>query len=161
MKLTSIFIFSALIIILIPNVYAQEEFDEKYVDFIMNHIDTINELLVQADEEYTNGNKDLAMKLATTAYIDHYEFIEFELQQYNEELIEDVEWAMREELRGMIRDDASTAEVSEKINEIREKLQNIAAIVPEFGVLAVMILSISIIATIMMVKKVPSLGIRY
>jgi predicted secreted protein with PEFG-CTERM motif len=158
MKLALIFIFCALI--LIPNAYAQEVFDEEYVDFIVNHIDTINELLVQTDEEYTKGNKDLAMKLATIAYIDHYEFIEFELGQYNEELIKDVEWAMREELRGMIRDEASPKEVSQKINEIQEKLKDIATIVPEFGILTIMILSISILATVILAKKIPNFGIR-
>lgn len=161
MKSTPIFIFFALILISTPNVYAQEEFDEEYVEFIMNHIDSINELLAQTDEEYSNGNKDLAMKYATTAYLEHYEYIESELGQYDEELIEDVEWAMREDLRGMIRDEASAAEVSEKIDEITEKLQNIAAIVPEFGILAVMILSISVFVTLVLLKKTPFLNYRY
>jgi len=158
MRLKPILIFYVLIIISIPNVYAQEEFDEEYVDFIMNHINTINELLEQANEEYANGDKDLALKLATTAYLDHYEFIESELEQYDEELIDDVEWAMREELRGMIKDEASTSEVSEKIDEIKEKLKGIAAIVPEFGIFTLMILSISILITLVMLKKTPILG---
>lgn len=140
-------------IIFMPNVYAQEEFDEEFVDFILSHIESINELLVQADEEYSNGNKDLAMKLATTAYLEHYEYIESELGLYDEELIEDVEWAMREELRGMIKDGVPASEVSLKVNEILEKLQDIGAIVPEFGTIVMMILAVTMISMVAITSK--------
>ncbi|AFS82975.1 PEFG-CTERM sorting domain-containing protein [Candidatus Nitrosopumilus sediminis] len=153
MNFIPILILFALILITTPNVYAQEEFDEEYVEFILNHIDSINELLEQTDEEYSNGNKDLAMKYATTAYLEHYEYIESELGQYNEELIEEVEWAMREELRGMIKDEAPAPDVSEKIDEIKGNLQNIAAIVPEFGTVAMMVLSIAILSIVAITAK--------
>lgn len=161
MKLTPLSVLFAFVLITIPNVYAQEEFDEEYVEFIMNHLDSINELLVQTDEEYSNGNKDLALKLATTAYLEHYEFIESELEQYNEELIEDVEWAMREELRGMIKNEAPASEVSAKIDEIQGKIQEIATIVPEFGLFTLMILSISIFAALVLLKKSPLLRYKF
>ncbi|MFQ5476956.1 MAG: iron permease FTR1 [Nitrosopumilus sp.] len=161
MKLTPLSVLFAFVLITIPNVYAQEEFDEEYVEFIMNHLDSINELLVQTDEEYSNGNKDLALKLATTAYLEHYEFIESELEQYNEELIEDVEWAMREELRGMIKNEAPASEVSAKIDEIQGKIQEIATIVPEFGLFTLMILSISLFAALVLLKKSPLLRYKF
>lgn len=161
MKLTPLSVLFAFVLITIPNVYAQEEFDEEYVEFIMNHLDSINELLVQTDEEYSNGNKDLALKLATTAYLEHYEFIESELGQYNEELIEDVEWAMREELRGMIKNEAPASEVSAKIDEIQGKIQEIATIVPEFGLFTLMILSISLFAALVLLKKSPLLRYKF
>lgn len=137
----------------LPNIHAQEEFDDEYVEYILDHIASIKELLGQTRDAYANGDKELAMKLATMAYLDHYEYIEWELLQYNEELIEDVEWMMREDLRGMIRDDASVPDVTQQIDVILEKLDRIAAIVPEFGVIAIMILTLAITSSIILLKK--------
>lgn len=137
----------------LPNIHAQEEFDDEFVEYILDHITSIKELLSQTREAYANGDKELAMKLATMAYLDHYEYIEWELLQYNEELIEDVEWMMREDLRGMIRDDASISDVTQQIDIILEKLDSIAAIVPEFGVLAIMILILALTSSIVLLKK--------
>lgn len=137
----------------LPNIHAQEEFDEEFVEYVLDHIASIKELLNQSREAYVNGDKELAMKLATIAYLDHYEYIEWELLQYNEELIEDVEWMMREDLRGMIKDGAPISEVTQQIDTILEKLDSIAAIVPEFGVIAIMILILALTSSIMLLKK--------
>lgn len=137
----------------LPNIHAQEEFDDEFVEYVLDHIASIKELLNQSREAYVNGDKELAMKLATIAYLDHYEYIEWELLQYNEELIEDVEWMMREDLRGMIKDGAPISEVTQQIDTILEKLDSIAAIVPEFGVIAIMILILALTSSIMLLKK--------
>ncbi len=137
-------------------VHAQEtdeEFSEEFVDYIMGYINNIEQLLEQAKEEYSKGNVEEAHRLATVAYIDNYEFVEWELAQYDEELIEDVEWMMREELRSMIKNEAPQSEVNAKIDEILTKLDSIAAIVPEFGILAMMILVIGIVGILAVTSK--------
>lgn len=132
---------------------SEEEFSEEFVEYIMGYVDNIKHLLEQAKEEYTKGNVDKAHSLATEAYIDNYEFIEWELAQYDEELIEEVEWMMREELRSMIKDGAPVSEVNAKIDTILIKMDSIAAIVPEFGLVTLAILVIGIMGVIVISAK--------
>ena len=88
-----------------------------------NHIDAIRTLLAQAKSEYTQGNTDLALSYATKAYLDHYEFIEGSLvEQGRKDLMLHIENLMREELRNMIRSDASVSDVTEKIDEILDQV---------------------------------------
>ncbi|NIP62686.1 MAG: PEFG-CTERM sorting domain-containing protein [Nitrosopumilaceae archaeon] len=138
------------------NVAAQEsegEFSEEFVEYIMGYVDNIKHLLEQAKEEYANGNVDKAHSLATEAYIDNYEFIEWELAQYDEELIEEVEWMMREELRSMIKEGAPVSDVNAKIDTILIKMDSIAAIVPEFGIFTILILVIGILGAVVVSSK--------
>ena len=132
---------------------SDEEFSQEFVDYIMGYVNNIKQLLEQAKEEYSQGNVEEAHSLVTKAYIDNYEFVEWELAQYDEELIEDVEWMMREELRGMIKNEAPVSEVNAKIDEILIKMDSIAAIVPEFGTIAMMILVIGILGTLAVTSK--------
>ena len=132
---------------------SDEEFSQEFVDYIMEYVNNIKQLLEQAKEEYSKGNIEEAHSLATKAYIDNYEFVEWELAQYDEELIEDVEWMMREELRGMIKDEAPVSEVNAKIDEILVKMDSIAAIVPEFGTIAMMILVVGIVGALAVTSK--------
>lgn len=136
------------------NVFAQEteelsERDKTLLQYVAN----IEDLLKRAGEEYAAGNKDESLRLATLAYIDNYEYVEWDLLQVNEELIEDVEWKIREELLGLIRDNAPTEQVQGKIDEILVKMDEIVAIIPEFGVLASITLSIGLIISIVMLSK--------
>lgn len=131
----------------------QEEFDEAYVEYIMGFIENIEKLLNETKEEYALGNKESAMKLATEAYLDNYEFIETELAQYNEELIEEVEWMMREELRGMIRDGAPVSDVENKVDEILIRINDISTIVPEFGSMVMLILIMGLTVSFIAIRN--------
>ncbi len=140
---------------------AEEEFSEEFVDYIMGYVDNIKQLLEQTKEEYAKGNTEKAYSLATKAYIDNYEFIEWELSQYEEALIEDVEWMMREELRNMIKDEAPVSEVNAKVDEILNKMDSIAEIVPEFGMFSIMVLVIGIIGTIVIISRNSKMVLRF
>lgn len=137
-------------------VFAQESEPSERDQKLLEYITTIEELLTRADEEYAAGNKDEALRLATLAYIDNYEYVEEELGSVDEELIEDVEWKMREELLGLIRNDAPVDQVQGKIDEILVRMDDIVAIIPEFGILASLTLSIGIIMSIVLLSKRPT-----
>ncbi len=120
---------------------------------LLQYVATIEDLLKRAGEEYAAGNKDEALRLATLAYIDNYEHLEWELGSIDEDLIEDVEWMMREELLGMIRNDAPVEQVQNKIDEILVRMDDVVAIIPEFGFLATLTLSIGLIISILVLSK--------
>lgn len=135
------------------NVFAQESELSERDKILLDYVSTIEELLTKANEEYAAGNKDEALRLATLAYIDNYEHLEWELAPIDEELIEDVEWMMREELLGLIRNDAPADQVQNKIDEILVRMDDVVAIIPEFGVLASITLSIGLIISIILMSK--------
>lgn len=94
------------------------------------YFENIEQLLAEANEEYANGNKDAALSLATRAYLDNYEFLEFPILQQDEELMEEIEIMMREELRDMIKTDADASEISAHIDAILVKLEEAEEIIP-------------------------------
>ena len=127
---------------------------------LLEYVDTIRSLLADADQAYMDGDKDLALSLATKAYLDNYEFLEAPLIQLGEEeLMVEVEIMLREDLRNMIKADAPASEVSSQINAILAKMDSIAVIVPEFGTIAMMILVIAVISVVAITAK-SRLGLR-
>lgn len=118
------------------------------------YVDTIKSLLTQAKTEYANGNTDLALSLATKAYLDNFEFLEAPLVQAGQqELMEKVETNMRIELRDMIKTGAPSSEVNQKIDAIISDMDIVQVSVPEFGTVAMMILAIAIISIIAVTAK--------
>lgn len=143
------------------NAFAQEEVSERDRQ-LLQYVANIEDLLTRAGQEYSAGNKDEALRLATLAYIDNYEHLEWELSSIDETLIEDVEWQMREELLGLIRSDAPADQVQSKIDGILNRMDEIVAIIPEFGVLALVTLSAGlVISTIFISRKASFLPFRY
>ena len=113
------------------------------------YVETIKDLLEQTKQEYANGNTDLALSLATKAYLDNYEFLEGPLEESGEdELMKEVEVMLREELRNMIKDGAPASEVNSQIDAILVKMDAVAVVVPEFGTIVAMILVVAIISII-------------
>ena len=109
---------------------------------LLDYVANIRTMLEQARTEYAGGNTDEALSLATKAYLDNYEFLEAPLIQAGErELMEDVEIMMREELRSMIREGAPADEVSSQIDMILIRMDTVAQIVPEFGVMAALVMA--------------------
>lgn len=113
------------------------------------YVETIKSLLKQTKQEYANGNTDIALSLATKAYLDNFEFLEGPLIDSGEkELMTEIEIMLREELRNMIKDGASVSEVTSQIDTILVKMDDVAVVVPEFGTIAVLILVVAIISII-------------
>ena len=109
---------------------------------LSDYISNIRAMLEQARSEYARGNGDEALSLATKAYLDNYEFLEAPLIQAGErELMEDVEIMMREELRSMIRSGEPADDVSSQIDMILIRMETVAQIVPEFGVMAMLVMA--------------------
>lgn len=120
---------------------------------LIDYVTNIRTLLIEAKEEYANGETDKALSLATKAYLDNFEFLEAPVGAQNPELNEEVEEMMREELRDMIKNGASVEEVNAHIDEILLKMDEVAVIVPEFGPMAFAVLSVAIIAVLVVVIK--------
>ena len=96
---------------------------------LIGFVDEIRRLLAEAQSEYREGNRALALSLATKAYLDNYEFLEAPLLDVGErELMLEVEEIMRVELRSMIREGASTSAVDAHIGSILSKIDTVAAV---------------------------------
>ena len=116
---------------------------------LLEYVENIRDLLEQTKIEYANGNTDMALSLATKAYLDNFEFLETPLVELgHEDLMEEVEVMLREDLREMIRNGQSSDQINSQIDAISEKMGDIATVVPEFGTIAMLILAISIISIV-------------
>ena len=116
---------------------------------LLEYVETIRELLEQTKQEYAKGNTDLALSLATKAYLDNYEFLEGPLIELDQrDLMEEVEIMLREDLRNMIKNGESSSKVNAQVDAILEKMDTIATVVPEFGTIAMMILVVAIISIV-------------
>ena len=121
---------------------------------LLEYVENIRSLLDDANQAYRSGDKDLALSLATKAYLDNYEFLESPLIELGEEeLMVEVEIMLREDLRNMIKNNAAPSEVSDQIDSILAKMDTIAVIVPEFGTIAMMILVIAIVSIVAISAK--------
>lgn len=121
---------------------------------LTDYVENIRTLLTEAKEEYAKGETAEALSLATKAYLDNFEYLESAVGAQNPELNEEIEHMMREELRDMIKNDASVEEVNAHIDGILIKMDEVAVIVPEFGPMAFMVLAVAIISIIVLgIKK--------
>ena len=114
-------------LMVLPNVYAQASnttipSESGEPETPLEFISVIRGLLNQTVVEYTNENYTGAEELATTAYLDNYEYVEAPLAEIDRPLMETTEIQMREELRQMILDRVSVEELQSHINEIKVNL---------------------------------------
>ena len=116
---------------------------------LLTYVDNIRDLLEQARSEYSQGNTDMALSLATRAYLDNYEFLEAPLIELGErEMMEEVEVMLREDLRSMIRSGEPADRVSGQIDDILSRMDGIARVVPEFGAVALVVMASAIAVVI-------------
>ena len=116
---------------------------------LLEYVENIRNLLEETKQAYGSGDKDLALSLATKAYLDNYEFLEAPLIELDrKDLMEEVEIMLREDLRGMIKNDDSASNVNAHIDAILAKMDTIATIVPEFGTVAMIILAIAVVSIV-------------
>jgi high-affinity iron transporter len=84
---------------------------------------TIRDLLSDVISEVKqNGDYRKADKAAMTAYLDNYEYLEAPIEKLNATLMEDIEVDMREELRGMLKEEQPSAAIENFVNSILVKL---------------------------------------
>lgn len=126
---------------------------------LLDYVDNIYTLLNQVKSEYSDGNVDTALSLATKAYLDNFEFLESPVAQTDPELVDEIEKMMREELRDLIRNKAPATEINEKVDAILAKMDTVAKIVPEFGQIALLILVVGTISVIFLVSRNKNLSI--
>lgn len=72
---------------------------------------TIDQLYERMLEQLDSGNYDAASESAVEAYLDNFEYLEPSIVSVNEPLMLELETAMRETLRGQIRDGASVSDI--------------------------------------------------
>lgn len=102
---------------------------EREENELLAYVETIEDLLTQTKNEYSLGNSDKALSLATKAYLDNYEFIEGPISQSgNPQLMKEVEFMLREELRNMIKANSPSSEVNAKVDLILDKMETIEEI---------------------------------
>jgi len=122
-------------------------------DFL-TYVENIRNLLNQVKVTYAEGDKDTSLSLATKAYLDNFEFLELPLKEAGQkELVDEMETMMRIELRDMIKNDASTLKVDQKVDDILAKMDTVAKVVPEFGTITIMVLSVAIISIVAVTAK--------
>jgi hypothetical protein len=95
---------------------------------ILSTITNIKKLLDDVSSAYGSGDKDKAFSLATTAYLENYEYIENAVSQKDDNLMEKVELAMRVDLRSMIKNDDSIENINTKILSIKADLDKIESL---------------------------------
>jgi hypothetical protein len=87
------------------------------------------QVLNQTQMEYSTGNSTGAEELGTEAYLENFEHVESPLEKKGaEELKEQIEDMMREDLRELIRNNASAEELSSHISETGAKLMEAISI---------------------------------
>ncbi|MFB5623037.1 MAG: PEFG-CTERM sorting domain-containing protein, partial [Nitrosarchaeum sp.] len=125
---------------------------ETQID-ILKYFDEIDKLLNQAKISYRNGDTKTAFDLATRAYLDNYEFIEGPLGEIDPVLVLKIETAMRVDLRNIIKSNESADKVDAQIDMILSDLAQARNVIPEFGTIAMVILSVALISIIGMTAK--------
>lgn len=84
-----------------------------------DYISNIRSLLNQTIEAYSANDTEKAKELATTAYLDNFEYIE---DPIGEELSEEGEELLREQLGAQIDNNASIEEIKQTVNAINKVL---------------------------------------
>jgi hypothetical protein len=85
-------------------------------------ISEIRSLLNQTVEAYNQQNYAEAEALTTTAYLEHFEFIEAPLAEKDEVLMENTEVMLREQLRQLIQNKVSPEGLQQHIDKINNNL---------------------------------------
>ena len=85
-------------------------------------ISTIKTLLNQTINEFRNENFTGARQLASTAYLDNFEFIEAPLEKHDKALEKNTEIMLREQLRQFIKDKSPMESIQQLINNINLNL---------------------------------------
>jgi plastocyanin len=91
-------------------------------------ISKISSLLNQTINEYRNQNFTGAQGLASSAYLDNFEFLEAPLDKHDKALNENTEIMLREQLRQVIKDKSPIENIQQLINKINSNLDKAEAL---------------------------------
>jgi hypothetical protein len=117
------------ILVLQSNPFAFGQTETDVTDPDITYAQAAIQLPNQTEMEYSMGNSTGAEELATEAYLENFEHVESPLEKKGAgELKEQIEGMMREDLRGPIRNNASTEELSSHISETGAKLMEAISI---------------------------------
>jgi hypothetical protein len=117
--MSSIFVFSVLQGIPVESGQNQTRSEDPVVGYAQ----TARELLNHTLAEYKKGNITGADELATRAYLDNFEYVEFPLiKKKSADLKEEIEKMMREDLRNMIKEKVPFEELNSHVNATDLKL---------------------------------------
>lgn len=137
----------------LANIATLQEFGGAVEIDILEYFDEIERLLNESKIAYRNGDADMAFDLVTSAYLDNYEFVEGPLGEVDPELVLKIEIDMREKLRNMIKNNESPDKVDAQIDMILVDLAQAKKVIPEFGTIVMLILSVAIISIIGLTAK--------
>ena len=107
-----------------PTALAQESTNNtKSIDPSISYAETARNLLNQVSTEYKKGNSSGAEELATIAYLDNFEYVEPALEKKGgSDIMHQLEGMMRQELRGMIKEEVPYEKLLSHINATDSKL---------------------------------------
>jgi plastocyanin len=91
-------------------------------------ISKISSLLNQTINQYRNQNFTGAQGLATSAYLDNFEFLEAPLDKHGKALRNDTEIMLREQLRQVIKDKSPIENIQQLIDKINSNLDKAEAL---------------------------------
>ena len=87
------------------------------------YYDNIDVLLNNAISSIQNGNYLAADKNVSSAYLDNFEYLEAPIEEVNSTLMLQIETNMRENLRALIKNQTSLADIEAYISNIKDDLQ--------------------------------------
>jgi plastocyanin len=97
-------------------------------------ISKIRILLNQSINEYRKQNFTGAQELATSAYLDNFEFIETPLKKRDNALENNIEMMLREQLRQYIKDRLPLENIQQLITKIRSNLDKAEKLLPDTSI---------------------------
>jgi hypothetical protein len=101
----------------------------KNIDPSIVYVETARNLLNQVSTEYKKGNFSGAEELATSAYLDNFEYVEAPLEKKGgSEIMKQLEGMMRKDLREMIKDEVPYEKLLSHINATDTKLDEAISI---------------------------------
>ena len=92
---------------------------------VLATINNIEDLLDQVSSKYNDGNQEEAFSLATTAYLENYEYVESTIASKDLKLMQKIELMMRVDLRNLIQNGESAEKVDVKIDAIKTELAKV------------------------------------
>ncbi|HSA98415.1 MAG TPA: hypothetical protein VLF17_04990 [Candidatus Nitrosotenuis sp.] len=92
---------------------------------VLSTINNIEKLLDQVSSKYGSGDKNDALSLATSAYLENYEYVESAIAAKDLKQMEKIELFLRVDLRSMIQNGKSVDDVNAKIDSIKAELEKV------------------------------------
>jgi hypothetical protein len=90
---------------------------------VVNTVKNIESLLDQISSKYKSGDRNMAFSLASTTYLENYEYIEGKIASKDRQLMEKIELMLRVDLRNLIKNGSPQTDIDSKISSIKDELE--------------------------------------